>query len=149
MLFALTREDSVDLGLPIVATLTAITWCEFQRWLEFMVVNSEVKDVPSYVFDLMDAHGYGDVLRMERPGEEIGFMLARGPDEDRYEYLWGIGYARKDPSLPVIRTDVDQNVVSREEAAAALARHPEIHAWFERFFKAIGKPDELPPLKSG
>lgn len=146
MQFALTKEDSVDLGLPIVAIGKAITRVEFQEWLDFILINSKAEDLPSYVFDLMDIKANGGIVEMERPGGSIGFMLMSGLDEPRYESLWGIGYARKDPSLPVIRTDVDQNIVSPEEAAAALARHPEIRAWFERFFKAIGKPDELPPV---
>lgn len=149
MQFALTKGDSVDLGLPVVPMGKAITRDEFQEWLNFIIINSKIEDLPSYVFDLVDIKANGGIVEMERPGGSIGFMLMSGLDEPRHESLWGIGYARKDPSLPVIRTDVDQNVVSREEAAAALARHPEIHAWFERFFKAIGTPDELPPLKSG
>ena len=124
----------------------AITWDEFQEWLNFIVINSKAEDLPSYVFDLMDIKANGGIAKMTRPGGSIGFMLTSGLDEPRYESLWGIGYARKDPSLPRIRTDFDQNIVSPEDAAAALAHHPEIRAWFERFFKAIGKPDELPPL---
>ena len=143
MQFALTKENSVDLGLPITAMGKAITRGEFQDWLNFIIVNSEVENLPSYIFDLMDIEANGGIVEMERFGGSIGFMLMSGLDEPRYESLWGIGYARKDPLLPVIRTDVDQNVVSPEKAAAALARHPEIRTWFERFFEAIGKPDEL------
>ena len=146
MEFAVSKSDSCDLGLPIRAIGKAITWDEFQEWLNFIVLNSRPDDVPSYIFDLMDPESNGRIGRMQRSGGSIGFMLMSGLDEPRYESLWAIGYARKDPSLPRIRTDFDQNIVNPEEAAAALARHPEIHAWFERFFKAIGKPDELPPV---
>ena len=118
----------------------------FRSGLISLSLTLRLKTCQVYVFDLMDIKANGGIVEMERPVGSIGFMLTSGLDEPRYESLWGIGYARKDPSLPRIRTDFDQNIVSPEDAAAALARHPEIRAWFERFFKAIGKPDELPPL---
>lgn len=143
MKFALTKENSIDLGLPITAVGKAIIWNEFQEWITFVIANSALEDLPTYIFDLIDPRANGGILKMQQPGGSIGFMLASGLDEPRYESLWGIGYARKDLSLPIIRTDVEQNVVNREDAQAALARHPEIAEWFERFFQAIGKPGEF------
>ena len=141
--FNLEKQNSVDLGLPLKAVQKAITWSEFQDWIEYIISESEIDDLPGYVFDLLEAHGKGDVLKMQKPGASIGFMLSSGLNEERYETLWGIGYARSDPCLPVVRTDVDQNVVNRKVAEAALARNPEVRKWFKSFFKAIGKPDEL------
>lgn len=143
MKFALTKDDSTDLGLPIAAVGKAITWDELQEWINFIVESSTIDDLPAYVFDLMDPKANGGVLKMQRQGGSIGFMLATGLDEPRYESLWGIGYARKDSSIPKTQTGVEQNIVSREDAKLALSQHPEILEWFTRFFEAIGKPDEL------
>lgn len=141
--FNLEKQNSVDLGLPLKAVQKAITWNEFHDWIEYIVAESEIDDLPGYVFDLLEASGKGDVLKMQKPGGSIGFILSSGLDEERYETLWGIGYARSDPSLPVVRTDMDQNVVNHEVAEAALAGNPEVRKWFEGFFEAIGKLDEL------
>lgn len=151
--YSLVKNDGKDIGIAKDSLGIAIRWDEFQDWVEHVVTVSEVKDLPDYIFDLFgcspmdvwDAQKWGTamfgIFRTFRPGW--------ADSDDDFAALWGIGYARKDPSLPVIRTDVDQNVVPPEDAAAALERHPEIYVWFERFFEAIGKPDELPPLLSG
>ncbi len=149
MKFAITKENSIDLGLPISAAGIAITGDECKAWLIFIIDNTDIEVLPSYVADLLDSQEYGGVYEMMKPFGRIGFQLNPSLDEQRYNSLWAIGYARKDPSFPIIRTDFEQNVVSRKDAEKALARHPEIHAWFVRFFTAIGKPDELPPLKDG
>lgn len=155
MTYSLAKNDGRDIGIALNALGKAIKWKEFQSWLEHVVTVSDVDELPPYIFDLLACETGLDMWDADRWGAHKRFGVFRNfrpgwadSDEDEAA-LWAIGYARKDLSLPVIRTDIDQNVVPPEDAAAALARHPEIYAWFERFFEAIGKPDELRPLQGG
>ena len=149
MWYSLQKGDGKDIGIAVDALGIAINWSEFRIWIEHIVTIFEIDDLPVYFFDLLDCENGSDMWDSNRWGTEKYFGVFRNfrpgwadSNEDD-AVLWGIGYLRNHPDLPVIRTDIDQYVVSREEAAAALAHHPEVREWFDRFFEAIGKPGEL------
>ena len=138
-MYRLKKNDDWDIGLAVYGLRTAITWEEFQAWLDHVVLVSDVDDLPSYIFDLLGCKSPAD-MREPKPDGVFGFQVSSNRVDDAV--FWGVGYARKQLGLPLIRAD-DNYIVSREEAAAALARHPDVFEWFERFFETIGRPGEL------
>ena len=137
-MYRLKKNDDRDIGLAVGGLGKAITWEEFQAWLDHVVLVTDVDDLPGYIFDLLGCKSPADMWE-PKPDGVFGFMVY--PDLD-YAVYWGVGYARKQLGFPLIRAD-DDYIVSREESAAALARHPDVLEWYERFFEAIGKPGEL------
>ena len=142
-MYRLTKSDDRDIGLAVSAlSWKAITWEEFQAWIDHIVMAMDVDDLPVYIFDLLGCKTLGE-MREPKPHGVFGYTVFDDLEDDSQATLWGIAYARKRPGLPVVPTDGIQPMVSREEAAAALARHPDVVEWFEWFFEATGKPGEL------
>ena len=142
-MFRLTKNDGQDIRLAFSGLGCAITWEEFQEWLDHVVMVSDIDDLPSYIFDLLGCKSPGEIWERPGPGGVFGFIPFEDLEDDEQAVFSGIGYARNRPGIPVIHKGDFQRIVIREEAAAALARHPYVLEWFERFFEAIGKPGEL------
>ena len=69
--FKLTREDNgEDIGFAISCMYSqAITLDEFKSWIDYVILNSKVEDLPSYIWEIVDWDGRYNIY------EYIGFTL--------------------------------------------------------------------------
>ncbi|CUH51562.1 hypothetical protein [Shimia marina] len=107
MKFSLTKNDSADIGLASTAlTAGAISFEEFQSWINFVVEHAE--DPPHYIFDLMD----WDRTEVTFISQVIGWWPSADLKDAESDALVGIGFIRN------LRGFDDH--LSREEAIAIL-----------------------------
>ena len=57
--FKLTRENNgEDIGFAISCMYSqAITLDEFKSWIDYVILNSKVEDLPSYIWEIVDWDG--------------------------------------------------------------------------------------------
>lgn len=119
----LTQNDSGSIGFVVACLFAgAIDISEMREWCTKLVRARDSTELPLYVFDLLDFSGpIADVYGL------IGFIPSSGLRSDQKKALSGIARLRG-----AIR---DEWPVSRENALAALARHPELAERFRTMFE--------------
>lgn len=121
----LTRESSEDIGFVKSCFIKgAITNNEFNKWIEYVVTNYEVSELPLYIFDLIDFKGsFYELIKI------IGFTPDPMLTEDEDNAIYGIAIKRFGDSLDI--------PISRDNALKALEQNPLILNRFKVTFPFI------------
>ena len=129
-MWKIIKEDSDDLGFAIKCLFSqSIDLNEFKLWIEQVIRDMPIEDIPFYIFDLADLDEEIDNIY-----NIIGFVSSYSLSKLRRNALTGIAFLRG--------IDVYDPPISKEKALKALEKHPEIYQRFQHFFPFI----ELPPL---
>ncbi|HGO9212997.1 TPA: hypothetical protein ACLBIP_000349 [Neisseria meningitidis] len=123
------KENSTDLNFAIGSIYCqAINLTEFEMWVEKIIREVDLDEIPNYFFDLIDFQSLYDLIDI------IGFVPENNLSKNQDNALTGIAFLRG--------IDVYDPPVSKEKALKALEKHPEIYQRFQHFFPFV----ELPPL---
>ena len=129
-MWKIIKEDSDDLGFAIKCLFSqSIDLNEFKLWIEQVIRDMPIEDIPFYIFDLADLDEEIDNIY-----NIIGFVSSYSLSKLRRNALTGIAFLRG--------IDVYDPPISKEKALKALEKHPEIYQKFQHFFPFV----ELPPL---
>ena len=129
-MWKITKEQGQDLSFATYCLLSAaINSQEFKLWLEKVVLDMPVDNIPFYIFDLIDFKG--EVAGIYNI---LYFVPNTDLSKDQDDALTGIAFLRG--------IDVYDPPISKEKALKALKKHPEIYQRFQHFFPFV----ELPPL---
>lgn len=129
-MWKIIKEDSDDLGFAIKCLFSqSIDLNEFKLWIEQVIRDMPIEDIPFYIFDLADLDEEIDNIY-----NIIGFVSSYSLSKSKKNALTGIAFLRG--------IDVYDPPVSKEKALKALKKHPEIYQKFQHFFPFV----ELPPL---
>ena len=129
-MWKIIKEDSDDLGFAITCLFSqSIDLNEFKLWIEQVIRDMPIEDIPFYIFDLADLDEEIDNIY-----NIIGFVSSYSLSKLRRNALTGIAFLRG--------IDVYDPPVSKEKALKALKKYPEIYQKFQHFFPFV----ELPPL---
>ncbi|EGC56489.1 hypothetical protein M5099_06075 [Neisseria meningitidis] len=129
-MWKIIKEDSDDLGFAIKCLFSqSIDLNEFKLWIEQVIRDMPIEDIPFYIFDLADLDEEIDNIY-----NIIGFVSSYSLSKLRRNALTGIAFLRG--------IDVYDPPVSKEKALKALEKYPEIYQKFQHFFPFV----ELPPL---
>ena len=120
-----TRDSSEDIGFVKSCVINAaITNKEFNDWVEYVIVNDKVDDLPLYIFDLIDFNGsFYELINI------IGFTPDPILTEDEDNAIYGIAIKRFGNDLDI--------PISNNEALRALDRNPLISKRFKSIFPFI------------
>ena len=129
-MWKIIKEDSYDLGFAIKCLFSqSIDLNEFKLWIEQVIRDMPIEDIPFYIFDLADFDGViADIDNI------VGFVSSYSLSKSKKNALTGIAFLRG--------IDVYDPPISKEKALKALEKHPEIYQKFQHFFPFV----ELPPL---
>jgi hypothetical protein len=121
--FKLTREDNgEDIGFAISCMYSqAITLDEFKSWIDYVILNSKVEDLPSYIWEIVDWDGRYNIY------EYIGFT-PYGIEGYLSDALTGIAIKRN--------MDIFESV-SKKKALDALRKNPNLVKKFKDSFPFI------------
>ena len=121
--FRLTREDNgEDIGFAISCIYSqAITLDEFKSWIDYVILNSKVEDLPSYIWEIVDWDGKYNIYKY------IGFTPC-GIEGRLSDALTGIAIKRN--------MDIFEPV-SKKKALDALRKNPNLVKKFKDFFPFI------------
>jgi len=127
-MWKIIKEDSDDLGFAIKCLFSqSIDLNEFKLWIEQVIRDMPIEDIPFYIFDLADFNGgIGDIDNI------VGFVSSYSLSKSKKNALTGIAFLRG--------IDVYDPPVSKEKALKTLKKHPEIYHKFKRFFPFVELP---------
>ncbi|ENW2336019.1 hypothetical protein LBY69_001075 [Neisseria gonorrhoeae] len=127
-MWKIIKEDSDDLGFAIKCLFSqSIDLNEFKLWIEQVIRDMPIEDIPFYIFDLVDFNGgIGDIDNI------VGFVSSYSLSKSKKNALTGIAFLRG--------IDVYDPPISKEKALKALKKHPEIYHKFKRFFPFVELP---------
>ncbi|MEF1426144.1 hypothetical protein QWW00_04925 [Neisseria gonorrhoeae] len=127
-MWKIIKEDSDDLGFAIKCLFSqSIDLNEFKLWVEQVIRDMPIEDIPFYIFDLADFNGgIGDIDNI------VGFVSSYSLSKSKKNALTGIAFLRG--------IDVYDPPISKEKALKALKKHPEIYHKFKRFFPFVELP---------
>lgn len=121
--FRLTREDNgEDIGFAISCIYSqAIALDEFKYWIDYVILNSKVEDLPSYIWEIVDWDGKYNIYKY------IGFTSC------------GIKGRLSDALTDIaIKRNMDIfEPVSKKKALDALRKNPNLVKKFKDFFPFI------------
>ena len=127
-MWKIIKEDSYDLGFAIKCLFSqSIDLNEFKLWIEQVIRDMPIEDIPFYIFDLADLDEEIDNIY-----NIIGFVSSYSLSKLRRNALTGIAFLRG--------IDVYDPPVSKEKALKTLKKHPEIYHKFKRFFPFVELP---------
>lgn len=123
--FRLTRESSEDIGFVKSCLITgAINRIEFREWVSLVINDSDIDDLPLYIFDLIDFDGsFYELLNI------IGFTPDPVLNNDEYNAIYGIVIHRFGGVLDM--------PISEKEALSALEKNPYVLERFKKEFPFI------------
>lgn len=123
------NSGSTDLGFVLNCLFSgSITKQEFRQWIERVISELPIDNIPLYFFDLLEFDdGLANIIKI------IGYSPVSylSDDEDRAGY--GIVYLRK--------MEQYEYRISKKVALKALKRNPHIYQRFKLFFPFIELPD--------
>jgi hypothetical protein len=127
-MWKIIKEDSDDLEFAIKCLFSqSIDLNEFKLWIEQVIRDMPIEDIPFYIFDLADFNGgIGDIDNI------VGFVSSYSLSKSKKNALTGIAFLRG--------IDVYDPPVSKEKALKTLKKHPEIYHKFKRFFPFVELP---------
>ena len=127
-MWKIIKEDSYDLGFAIKCLFSqSIDLNEFKLWIEQVIRDMPIEDIPFYIFDLADLDEEIDNIY-----NIIGFVSSYSLSKSKKNALTGIAFLRG--------IDVYDPPVSKEKALKTLKKHPEIYHKFKRFFPFVELP---------
>ena len=108
------KENSTDLNFAIGSIYCqAINLTEFKMWVEKIIREVDLDEIPNYFFDLIDFQSLYDLIDI------IGFVPENNLSKNQDNALTGIAFLRG--------IDVYDPPISKEKALKALEKHPEIY----------------------
>lgn len=118
----LTKDESSTIGFVVACLFSsAIDLNELKQWAVSIIERLDIKDVPDYIFDLMDFDGpLLDVYKT------IGFTPVWNRSDEEEAALYGIAIKR--------RKDVFDIPISSESALQSLDNNPHIKDMFNLVF---------------
>ena len=123
------KENSEDLSFVInCLTSGLITLEEFKKWIERVISDLPIDDIPLYFFELLE---FDDSLF--KIIKVIGFSPVGHLAEDENKALYGIIYLRNIKPY--------EKIFSKKVALKALKRNPHIYQRFKDFFPFIELPE--------
>ncbi|QOG47650.1 hypothetical protein IBX81_01155 [Neisseria gonorrhoeae] len=121
------KEDSDDLEFAIKCLFSqSIDLNEFKLWIEQVIRDMPIEDIPFYIFDLADFQSLYDLIDI------VGFVSENSLSKSQKNALTGIAFLRG--------IDVYDPPVSKEKALKALEKYPEIYHKFKWFFPFVELP---------
>ncbi|HFC1327796.1 TPA: hypothetical protein ACFB8I_000884 [Neisseria gonorrhoeae] len=121
------KENSTDLNFAIGSIYCqAINLTEFKMWVEKIIREVDLDEIPNYFFDLIDFQSLYDLIDI------IGFVPENNLSKNQDNALTGIAFLRG--------IDVYDPPISKEKALKALEKYPEIYHKFKRFFPFVELP---------
>ncbi|HDR1022573.1 TPA: hypothetical protein QB352_001861 [Pasteurella multocida] len=119
------RNDHSDLNFALGCLYCdAISLSEFKKWIELVIINSDVELIPNYFYDLLDFQDH--LFHMKRI---FGFDIINDLSTiDEYS-IYGISYLRKNK--------VYESPIDKESAILCLQKNPHILERFKKFFPFI------------
>ena len=127
------RNNNEDLGFALNCLFNqAISLKEFREWLEIVIEDNDISNVPSYIFELLDFGG-----KLFELNNIIGFTSDYEPSEKDEKAVIGIAFLRN--------TDVYDVDIDKAEAIKALKANNDIYQKFVKFFPFV----KLPSLYDG
>lgn len=126
-MLGLIKENSDTLGFVFDCLFSGvINKKEVNLWAEKVIGENEVKDLPDYIFDLIDYNGTAIYL-----SKLVGFDPIWKHTKSQDMALYGIRLKR---GKSLRKDDVSFNA---EQALKALEKHPEIEKLFRETFPFI------------
>ena len=120
--FRLTRESSEDIGFVKSCFIKgAITNKEFNEWVEYVIANDQISNLPLYIFDLID---------FDKPYYELIKIIGFTPDpiltQDEDNAIYGIAIKRfgNDLDIPISNHDA---LKALEQNSLTLKRFKDIY----------------------
>ena len=108
-------------------SIGAISVPEFKSWLEIVIRDNPIEDIPDYVFDILDSNNIKlDIYKI------LGFSLSTVLSKQERKAVYGIAYTRR----PDYGMDYDVSV-SKLIALKALQNNPQILERFKKFFPFV------------
>lgn len=124
-MWKIKRNDNQDLGFAINCLFAeAINLSEFKTWIEIVIRDLAVDEIPYYMYDLLEFNAaLADIYLT------IGFNPHSKLSVTQQNSLIGIAFLRE--------IDVFDSPVLKEQALQALEENPHILDEFRRFFPFI------------
>ena len=108
-------------------SIGAISVSEFKSWLEIVICDNPIDDIPGYVFDILDSNNIKlDIYKI------LGFSLSTVLSKQERKAVYGIAYTRR----PDYGAGYDVSV-SKSVALKALQNNPQILERFKKFFPFV------------
>ena len=108
-------------------SIGAISVSEFKAWLEIVIRDNPIDDIPGYVFDILDSNNIKlDIYKI------LGFSLSTVLSKQERKAVYGIAYTRR----PDYGAGYDVSV-SKLVALKALQSNPQILERFKKFFPFV------------
>ncbi|MEG9498213.1 hypothetical protein [Mannheimia indoligenes] len=92
-MWSIYKEDHSDLNFAIGCLYCdAININEFKSWIEIVILNLKLEDIPMYIYDLLDFDG-----NLYHMSKVIGFDIINDLSEIEEYCIYGIAYLRNNP----------------------------------------------------
>ncbi|MDO4879414.1 MAG: hypothetical protein Q3966_09040 [Neisseria sp.] len=131
-MWKITKDDSQDLSFARNCLSTgAINIDEFKLWLETVIRDNPIDNIPHYVWDILYPDNSQKLNSLDIY-KIIGFPSSDILSRREYNAVYGIAYTR----FPDYGTDWDE-AVSKKTALKALQNNPHIMERFRKFFPFI------------
>ena len=120
------KNDNEDLGFALNCLFNqAISFKEFREWLEIVIEDNDISNMPSYIFELLDFEG-----KLFELNNIIGFAPDYEPSEKDEKAVIGIAFLRNENVY-----DIDKG-----EAIKALKENEDIYQKFVKIFPFVRLP---------
>ena len=122
------KDNNQDLSFAMdCLSIGDISVPEFKSWLEIVIRDNPIEDIPDYVFDILDSNNIKlDIYKI------LGFSLSTVLSKQERKAVYGIAYTRR----PDYGMDYDVSV-SKLIALKALQNNPQILERFKKFFPFV------------
>ena len=123
------KDNNRDLSFAMdCLSIGAISVSEFKAWLEIVIRDNPIDDIPDYIFDILDSNNIKlDIYKI------LGFSLSTVLSKQERKAVYGIAYTRR----PDYGAGYDVSV-SKSVALKALQNNPQkILERFKKFFPFV------------
>ena len=122
------KDNNQDLSFAMdCLSIGDISIPEFKSWLEIVIRDNPIEDIPGYVFDILDSDNIKlDIYKILR------FSLSTVLSKQERKSVYDIAYTRR----PDYGIDYDVSV-SKSIALKALQNNPQILERFKKFFPFV------------
>ncbi len=122
------KDNNQDLSFAMdCLSIGDISVPEFKSWLEIVIRDNPIEDIPGYVFDILDSDNIKlDIYKILR------FSLSTVLSKQERKSVYDIAYTRR----PDYGIDYDVSV-SKSIALKALQNNPQILERFKKFFPFV------------
>ena len=122
------KDNNRDLSFAMdCLSIGAISVSEFKAWLEIVIRDNPIDDIPGYIFDILDSNNIKlDIYKI------LGSSLSTVLSKQERKAVYGIAYTRR----PDYGAGYDVSV-SKSVALKALQNNPQILERFKKFFPFV------------